>query len=715
MSEGGSSLRFHLTTVFIVLIAAIVGTIAYYTYFKNTDAVLELADKFIAQTSEATIQRTQDHLAPLASAVQNLAALADSAPELTRSADVFPTLMSILDTYPQLQSVYFGYKENGRFLQAIQLPPGTKVYGRPNYSQLPPGTHYALRVLDYGGDKIRDHWEYFKKDGTKVFEEDAFRMFYDVRQRGWFKTVLKRPHTPYWTNVVVFTSSQLPGIAPAYPIHDKSGKTIGAAAGNVTLAALSKFLQELDIGKSGVAFIMDEKHRLVAHPDLKRTVKKIKDKTIPAPAVEMEEVWVTDAVKRFVETKEQKFRVTVKGEEYLASFTPFPEDFGKPWVMAVVVPVGDFVGSLRTTNRSILVIAVMITIFGALLVGGFAGWITKPIRQLVEEIGKIREFDLSGDINIRSGTTEIMALANSIRTMKTALQTFGKFVPKTLVREMVSSGIDVELGGQSRHLTIMFTDIAGFSTIAERSPTRELMLALSDHFECITEAISFNQGTIDKFIGDSVMAFWGAPVWHEDHVYQGCLSALMAKSNLDLLNESWKEDGKPQYYVRFGIHTDAVLVGNIGAKDRLSYTVIGDGVNVAARLEGVNKVYGTQIITSHSVYQEAGERCLFRPLDMVAVQGRRAGIIIYELIGTIHNGHPDFQATEAQIRLCEIATRGFYAYLERQWDEAIQCYTDILAMDPNDRVATMFLHRCQEYRANPPTENWSGVSTMKSK
>jgi len=715
MATRGSSLRFHLTAVFVVLIAAIVGTIAYITYFKNTEAVLDLADRFITRTSTATIQRTTDHLEPLAATMQHLAKLAETNPTLARSEDIFPTFRSVLDTYPQLQAVYYGFNTDGRFLQAFQIPPNTKKYGLPNYSTLPDGVHYIHRTLLWTDDPS-DHWAYFTKDGEKIFEENAFRMFYDVRKRGWFKRILTRPNMRSWTDVVVFTSSQLPGFAPVYPIHDAKGGVIGVAAANITLDTVSRFLGELEVGKTGVAFIMDDKRQLIAHPETARSMKKNEDKKLVlVKADELTEPWVSGAIKRYAADKRQKFRFKVGHEEYLASFTPFPKDFGKKWTMVIVVPVSDFVGALNKSNRNILFIAVLITLLGVLMVGAFAGWITNPVRQLVDEIGKIQEFDLSGDVKIRSGMTEIMALADSIRTMKNALQTFGKFVPKTLVREMVKSGVAVELGGQSRHLTMMFTDIQGFSTIAERTPTRELMIQLSDHFECITEAIRFNNGTIDKFIGDSVMAFWGAPVWDENHVYQGCLSALMAKSNLDLLNEAWVAEGRPQFYVRFGLHTDAVLVGNIGSHDRLSYTVLGDGVNVASRLEGVNKVYGTQIIASHSVYQEAGERCLFRPLDMVAVQGRRAGIIIYELLGTIHEGHPDFQATDDMKLLADKSTKAFYAYLERRWDDAHALYTEIISLDRDDRVASMFLSRCEEFQLNPPPKDWSGTYTLKSK
>lgn len=714
MATGGPSLRVHLTTVFVVLITLIVGSLAYFTYYRNSTAVLELAERFIRRTSASAIQRTESHLKPLAAAVHHLAALASDHPRVARDEKIFPTLISFLDTYPQLQSIYFAFNEGGRFLQAFQLPPDINTYG-PNNTAIPDGVHYVLRTLDYGLAEPRDHWKYLKADGTVLLEENARALFYDVRKRGWFKTVLKRPGTIYWTDVVVFTSSQLPGIAPAFPIHDREGNVVGAAAANVTLESLSAFLGKLDVGRQGVAFIMDAKGSLVAHPDINQALKQEGRKIKMARAADLEDKWVSAAAARYLQNGETKFVLADRDREFLASFTPFPGDFGKDWVMAVIVPVDDFVGRLKVTNRNILFIAILITILGMALVSTYAGWITRPISRLVEEIKKIQDFDLSGDVDVRSGTREILALANAVKTMKSALDTFGRFVPKSLVREIISTGQPLEIGGQSRFLTIMFTDIQSFSAMAEREPTRQLMQHLSEHFQAITTAVNTNHGTIDKFIGDSVMAFWGAPVWHDDHVYEGCLSALMAQRSLDALNRTWEQECGRGFHVRFGLHADAVLVGNVGAKERISYSVLGDGVNLASRLEGVNKVYGTQICTSHTVYKEAGERCLFRPLDMVAVQGRRGGIIVYELLATIGNGHPDYQASEQQRAISEKTFAAFYAFQERRWDEAIELYLAVQAIDPDDRIAAMFVSRCRELKADPPPTDWSGVYALKSK
>jgi adenylate cyclase len=206
-------------------------------------------------------------------------------------------------------------------------------------------------------------------------------------------------------------------------------------------------------------------------------------------------------------------------------------------------------------------------------------------------------------------------------------------VPVDLVRGLLKSEQKLELGGHSRFLTIMFCDLEGFSTLSENSPSQTLLLRVSRYLEVATRSINEEMGTVDKFIGDGVMAFWGAPNTLEDHAFRACAAALKIQARMDLINQEWKDQGLPPLKVRIGIHSDVVLVGNIGSHERMSYTVMGDGVNVAARLEGVNKDLGTRICVSKAVVREAGERLNLRKLEDVTVKGRKSIVEVYELLG----------------------------------------------------------------------------------
>ena len=180
-----------------------------------------------------------------------------------------------------------------------------------------------------------------------------------------------------------------------------------------------------------------------------------------------------------------------------------------------------------------------------------------------------------------------------------------------------------------------------FTTIAEQLSSEELSEQTSHYFETVTSAVAEESGTIDKFIGDFVMAFWGAPAAIEDQVFHACVAALKASRRMQQLNSRWSRDGRKEMRVRFGVHCDTVVVGNVGSRARLSYTVMGDGVNVASRIESLNKQFGTSICISENVYARVSGRIVARPLGRVPLKGRKTEIMVYELLGVVGSNDPD--------------------------------------------------------------------------
>jgi adenylate cyclase len=316
---------------------------------------------------------------------------------------------------------------------------------------------------------------------------------------------------------------------------------------------------------------------------------------------------------------------------------------------------------------------------------------------VIGETGKIKALDLKDDLAIHSNIREIRQLVDATQAMKSTIRAFTTFVPRTLVRQLLSSGKTLEVGGQSRYLTIMFTDMDGFSALAETTPTRELMSRVSVHLDTVTRVIDAHHGTLDKYIGDAVMAFWGAPMPDDDHAYHACMTALRAQKAMDAVNEAWIKEGKRPTSFRIGLHTDAVLVGNIGSAERLAYTVMGDGVNIAAYLETLNKTYGSRICVSQSVFREAGERMLLRPLDQVGVKGRRGELIVYELLAAFgpEADAAGIAATPEQRRLVELTLPAFAAWQAGDRDAALDLYRALLAEFPQDAVARHFVTRVE--------------------
>jgi len=246
------------------------------------------------------------------------------------------------------------------------------------------------------------------------------------------------------------------------------------------------------------------------------------------------------------------------------------------------------------------------------------------------------------------------------------------------------------------------------------TPPEKLVVHLSEYFEEVTQIIMKANGTIDKYIGDAVMAFWGAPIVDKDQALNACRAALKLQHRLNELNRKWAMEEKPILETRIGIHTGNVIVGNMGSSDRMNYTALGDTVNLASRLEGANKIYHTHIIISEDAYTEIHEFCLARPLDMVAVKGKTKGIKIYELLGLFHDD-PALLPSESQVNYCRLFSKAFHLYAERRWELAITVFEEIKNHFGEDFTTALYLERCHNFKDNPPPEDWDGVVHLTEK
>ena len=335
--------------------------------------------------------------------------------------------------------------------------------------------------------------------------------------------------------------------------------------------------------------------------------------------------------------------------------------------------------------------------------------ISKPLMLLEEDMSRIQTFDLDSNLVIRSRIVEVMKMKNALDNMKNGLRSFKKYVPADLVAELVKLGKEAVLGAEKRELSVFFSDIKDFSSIAEGVSPEQLAQNMGVYFEGMTGTLLRNKGTVDKFIGDAIMAFWGAPVPAEDHATLACHSALQCQRCVDAMSADWAKTGMPPFVTRIGISTGEAIVGNIGYKDRLSYTAIGDIVNLASRLEGLNKHYGTRILISDATHALVWKDFVTRPVDIVAVKGKNTEVRIHELIAEKDDATKD---TLAFASLCE---EGVSLYLRREWAKAKACFLSALEMKPGDKVSQILCERCAVYEQTPPPLDWRGVTVMREK
>jgi adenylate cyclase len=331
------------------------------------------------------------------------------------------------------------------------------------------------------------------------------------------------------------------------------------------------------------------------------------------------------------------------------------------------------------------------------------------MRALSEEMVKIKTFELDSRVDINTSLTEIIDMRNSFENMRSGLKNFKRYVPADLVAQLINETFTADLGGEQQELTMFFSDIAKFTSISERMAPQELVKDLCVYFETISRTIVDNKGTIDKYIGDSVMAFWGAPVQMDDHAERACRSAILVRNNLQALFRQWENQGKPAFKTRIGIHTGTVIVGNMGYQDRLNYTVIGDAVNISSRLEGINKVYGTDIVVSESTYEQCRNIFEFRLLDRISVLGRFQSLNVFELI-TFKD-----DLDKSSKKILSHYEVGLQHYFAREWADGIKCFNTILKYRPDDMPSRIIRQRCLMYQKNPPPKEWNGVFTQSVK
>jgi len=350
--------------------------------------------------------------------------------------------------------------------------------------------------------------------------------------------------------------------------------------------------------------------------------------------------------------------------------------------------------------------AILICLLGFLLSSGIIillyRMITLPIKSLVIETERIKNFELDGAIKIPAKLDELKGLVEAMNAMKVGLRSFRKYIPAELVQQLIRKGEEIDASGERQRLTIFFSDIADFSTISERLTPNELSSQISEYLTEMTSIILKHGGTVDKYIGDSIMAFWGAPNKTLDHATQACMAAIECNARLKILAQEWSSQGRPAFRARIGLNTGDVVVGNIGSNQRLSYTAMGDPVNLASRLEGLNKEYATSIIISQSVLNELPDEFVYRLLDIVVVKGKSEPVPIYELVSR----KGDVTGSDAEF--FEMFSKAVNSYLEKDWDKAIFRFEKLLGLRPDDQACKIFIERCREYKDNPPGHDWGG-------
>ena len=398
------------------------------------------------------------------------------------------------------------------------------------------------------------------------------------------------------------------------------------------------------------------------------------------------------------------FQVSAGGRDWVISISQLSFGRGRHVNMGVLAPSDEVFAEVNERMRRSLIIAAIGIGIGLVIAWLVAHNISKPIRLLTNEAFQMRTFDLSDRPLVRSRIVEVERLSQAVQTLKRAMADFGRYVPTQLIRRLVSGEMTAEIGGERREVTLLFTDIADFTSISEDMDPTTLMQEVSEYLAEASRTLIEHGATIDKYIGDAIMAMWNAPVDQENHVELACRAVLKTAAAIDSLNERRTAEGRPPFRTRFGLHVGEVVVGNVGSDERMNYTALGETVNLASRLEGLNKQLGTDILVSEAVMGTLSEEFVARPVDMVRVKGTTHPVRVFELVspGQYTKGEGDQSHLESW-RAC------YSSYTDRRWADAVADFDRHIQEFPNDSVAKVLRTRAVVYQDSPPPEDWDGV------
>jgi len=373
-------------------------------------------------------------------------------------------------------------------------------------------------------------------------------------------------------------------------------------------------------------------------------------------------------------------------------------------------------GDASFRHMEVVWTTVIATVTSVLLGLSFAALATnrlvQPVRSLMAGLQSVEKGDLSIQLPVSTGD-EIGTLTKSfnffiseLRMKEELRSTFGKYIDPRILERVLLESTDTASGRQD--MTVSFSDLVGFTGIGEHLTPAGVVNLLNKHFTLQADAIQQHHGVVDKFMGDAVMAFWGAPFTRdEERATEACRAALdqaraIARLQAVLPEVTGLRKNLPQLGIRIGISTGDVVAGNIGSENTRAYTVIGDSVNLASRLEQANRFYGTHILLCGTTRREAGDAIVAREIDTIVVKGKTETTRIYELLA------PAGEADEKTITLCARSEAALAAYRAKDWDTAERIFRECIAIHPDDRPASMFLERIETFRAEPPGADWHG-------
>ena len=656
----------------VVIVIPAAGVVAGLVNFEARDALGTLAESQFRAIAQGATAKIQEHLGNVPRGLSEIEfLLRQHNLNLNEVEDIKAHLLTQAVAYPTGTLLGYGANAGRIYLLARR--------GK-----------FGASILDQGTSEIHRRRGNIDQSG-------------DYRDSAWFKRGLKSK-TPSWTKTYEFSNGRA-GVS-AVMLHGGGGTLgdVGVFHVDIPLDAMEDWLGTIKVAGKGYVFLAHHDGTIAAEPRSSGKRDASFDTLLKTGLGAMNGApgALDPGQIKFAgfTSDDRRFHIAIVGAEAIK---------GLDWHVGVIVPEADVMRLANERMTATLIFAGGVAVFLIILGTFLASRVAAPLRDITSQLGEAAKMRIIDSAPSKSMVREVATLADALGAMKSGLRSLERYVPPEIARRLVTGGKTAAIGVEERRLSIFVSDIEGFTGITETLEANRLVEELNAYFDDMTKAVRDREGTIDKFMGDGILAFFNAPQDVPEHAALSCRAALESVTMTENAVASRIAEGRPVFRIRVGLAVGQVLVGNVGSSDRFGYTVIGDTVNVAARLEGVNKAYGTRIIASDELRVEAGDGFEWRRLDRVAVAGRAGGLPISELIGL--KGEVDADHLIRRDRY-EAALDTYFA---GEFESAATGFIELAAAYPDDKAAAVMAVRSTNLAEAPSPANWDGVYVFRTK
>ena len=679
-----------IITVFVAVVLLVGLTLVYLSFERVTVITKAAASSFIEKVAQLGADHVDEQFKNVRDNLDVLSGLPSiQEAEISDNSRLYSLMAAMLRNNPQLFNLYVGY-EDGSFIEMDVIDRAKPAFRVGLHVDEDAAFRLVVISRTAGAAPVT---QYLSENLIQVAEV-AGPTGYDPRQRPWYVEAFKNDKT-LLTGPYIFYATGEPGYTLRTPL--KEGRR-GVVAGDVLLNRFEDMLARQKLGPSGLAFLFNDAERIVGHPEMRRLMAEIPERQEDLPQIgALKLPTLVPVISSWREGgAAQQFFADASGRTYVAAVHRLETAGSANVRLALIAPLDEFYAQIIRERRTLFALA--LAFVGATL--PFAFWLgslmAQPLRNIVQQTDEIQRFQIAERPRVQSIIAEIEELGRSVFTMRSVVRSFASFIPRQIVRQLIETGSSLSLGGSRREVTVLFTDVADFTAKTERADPSQVMIYTSRYFAALSDEIMRNHGTVDKYIGDAVMALWNAPADDPDHVVHGCRAILACLAANEALNKEFRRAGWSPYDTRFGLHVGDAVVGNIGSSDRMNYTALGATINLASRLEGLNKNYGTRVLVSAAVRDRAGHAFLFRCVDSIKPKGFEEAIEVSELRGELSS------ADGAEIAMCRRWDEVFASIaLEGASETTLVRLSGFLLDYPKDSIAQHHAERFRTAARNP--------------